>query len=147
MNSFQIEQEISILAKSEKVFDRLVNDVGSWWNHSFIDNPKAIILEAKIGGRFYEDFGEGDGALYSTVVQIVKNKKLVLQGSMGMSGAVFGNIIIDLQELSGSTILKLSHHAYGDVTEEHKKSYSAGWQALLGTRLKALVETGACGAS
>ena len=142
MNSFQIEQEIVIKAKAEKVYQRLINDVAPWRDQAFSDAPKAVVLEPKVGGRFYEDFGDGDGALYCTVVHIVKNKKIVLQGAMGMRGAVFGNIALDLEEQDGATTLKLSHHAFGEVTDEHKKNYSGGWQALLGTRLKSLVENG-----
>lgn len=142
MNSFQIEQEIKINAKPEKVFARLTNDVTPWWDHSFNENPKAVILEPKVGGRFYEDFGNDGGALYCIVTFLEKNKKLAMQGSMGMRGAVFGNIVFELEAQGDATVLKLSHHAFGDVTDEHKKNYSSGWQQLLGQRLKSLVETG-----
>jgi uncharacterized protein YndB with AHSA1/START domain len=144
MNSFQIEQEILINAPAAKVFQRLVGDVAPWWDHGFSESPKAIVLEPKVGGRFYEEFGgaEGDGALYCTVMQVETGKKLVLQGPMGMRGAVFGNIAFELVEKGGATTLKLSHHAIGEVTEEHKKNYTSGWRELLGTRLKNLVETG-----
>ncbi|MCX6118862.1 MAG: SRPBCC domain-containing protein [Proteobacteria bacterium] len=142
MNSFQIEQEIKINANPEKVFAHLTNDVSSWWDHGFIQNPKAIILEPKIGGRFYEDHGNGNGALYCTVIYVEANKKLVMQGSMGMRGAVFGNISFELTVQGDSTLLNLSHRAFGDVSDEHKSMYSKGWQDLLGKRLKTLVEKG-----
>ncbi len=142
MNSFQIEQEIKINAKPEKVYTQLTNDVSAWWDHSFIDNPKAVVLEPKVGGRFYEDHGNGQGALYCTVTLVETNKKLVLQGAMGMRGAVFGNISFELEEQSDATLLRLSHRAFGDVTDDHKASYSKGWQDLLGKRLKNLTERG-----
>jgi len=142
VNSFQIDQEIKIKASADKVFAHLTGDVSPWWDHSFSEKPKAIVLEPKVGGRFFEDFGNGNGVIYCTVMHIVKNKKLVLQGAMGMAGAVFGNISFDLDEQDGATVLKLSHHAFGEVTEDHKKNYAGGWQALLGARLKGLIETG-----
>ncbi|MCX6126385.1 MAG: SRPBCC domain-containing protein [Proteobacteria bacterium] len=142
MNSFRIEQAIEINAKPEKVFAQLTNDVSSWWDHSFLDNPKAVVLEPKIGGRFYEDHGNGNGALYCTVIFVETNKNLVMQGAMGMRGAVFGNISFELEEQGVATLLKLSHCAFGDVNEDHKASYSKGWQDLLGRRLKDLVEQG-----
>ncbi len=71
-----------------------------------------------------------------------KNKKLVMQGAMGMQGAVFGNIAFELLGDGKSTILKLAHHAFGDISDDHKKNYTAGWQSLLGVRLKGLIEGG-----
>ncbi len=142
MNSFQINQEIKINASPEKVFAHLTNDITAWWDHGFSENPKAIILEPKFGGRFYEDMGNGDGVIYCNVMHVVKNKKLVMQGAMGMQGAVFGNIAFELLGDGKSTILKLAHHAFGDISDDHKKNYTAGWQSLLGVRLKGLVEGG-----
>ena len=142
MNNFRIEQEIKINAKPAKVFERLTGDVSPWWDHSFSEAPKAVVLEAKLGGRFYEDFGDGNGAIYCTVMQLEKDAKLVLVGQMGMGGAVYGNITFELVADGAATVLKLSHSAIGDVTDEHKKNYSQGWQDLLGKRLKSLVETG-----
>ncbi len=142
MNSFQINQEITINATPDKVFAHLTNDVTAWWDHGFSEHPKAIILEPKFGGRFYEDFGDGDGVIYCFVQHVVKNKRLVMQGAMGMPGAVFGNISFELSAEETGTVLKLAHHAFGDITDDHKKNYSAGWQKLLGTRLKSVVETG-----
>ena len=142
MNSFQINQEIKINASPEKVFAHLTNDITAWWDHGFSENPKAIILEPKFGGRFYEDMGDGNGVIYCHVMHVVKNKTLIMQGAMGMPGAVFGNIAFELVTEGSATILKLSHHAFGEISEDHKKNYTSGWNNLLGARLKSLIESG-----
>ncbi|MDQ2717271.1 MAG: hypothetical protein M3Z08_20405 [Chloroflexota bacterium] len=40
------------------------------------------------------------------------------------------------------TLVKLSHRAIGEVGERQQRGYAAGWQDLLGMRLKAYVEQG-----
>ena len=142
MNSFSVEQEIFIKKTPKDVFEGMTNDVSSWWDHSFTETPKAIILEPKLGGRFYEDFGNGNGVIYCTVTHFIKNKKITLQGPMGMQGAVFVNINFELDEKDGSTILKLSHQAFVEISDYKKKNYSKGWIELLEGRLKKIVETG-----
>ncbi len=143
MNEFKIEQEITIGADTKTVFDHLTNDVSQWWDHSFSESPKSITLEPKVGGKFWEDFGDGNGALYCTIMQIEQNRKIVMQGPMGMPGAVLGSITFELSGEDNQTTLRLSHRAFGDVTDEHKQKYSKGWVALLEGRLKTLVENGA----
>jgi hypothetical protein len=41
-----------------------------------------------------------------------------------------------------STLLKLSHQAIGQLGQDTQANYNAGWQDLLGVRLKAFVEKG-----
>jgi hypothetical protein len=125
------------------VFDALTTNIGAWWSHHFAAQPRAIVLEPVIGGRFYEDFGDGsDGALYGTVTFVKRGERLTLSGPMGMSGAVAGVISFHLTAAEDSTALRLSHQVAGVVDEETRLSYTAGWQDLLGTRLKAFVERG-----
>lgn len=143
MNVIKIEQDVFIAANREKVFSHLTGDVTSWWDHSFHPSPQKIVLEPELGGKFFEDMGDGDGAIYCHVTYLKKNEKLVMQGPMGMSGAVIGTVSWTLEEADGGTNLHLSHHVAGDVNEDTRLSYSGGWEMLLGQRLKSLVETGA----
>ncbi|HEY6102006.1 MAG TPA: SRPBCC domain-containing protein, partial [bacterium] len=68
--------------------------------------------------------------------------RLRMSGSMGMSGAVAGVIDIRLTPQGTSTVLRLSHRAVGEVTEETRTGYRDGWKVLLTERLKAYVERG-----
>ncbi len=140
-----IEQEILIEASRKKVFDALTRDVGAWWGKPYVssDTSKALVIEAHVGGRFYEDYGDGDGELWGMVTQVKRGERLEITGACGMSGLVHGKFEFDLVEKgSTATLLKLSHRGMGDVGDERKAMYDAGWRDLLGTRLKAFVETG-----
>jgi len=139
-NEFQIEQELLINAEPEAVFDALTAKVGEWWTHTFSDSPRAVRLEPQVGGRFYEEFGDGGGALYATITQIWPGKGLAFTGPMGMLGPVVNFIRFDLEPHEGSTVVKLSHHAIGKVDDEIRQNYDSGWKAILSKGLKTYLE-------
>jgi DNA-binding transcriptional ArsR family regulator/uncharacterized protein YndB with AHSA1/START domain len=140
MDNMLVEQEVLIKDTPAKVFEAMTNDVSSWWHHRTRDDSKGVYLEPSVGGRFYEDYdGSGSGALYCTVTHVDPAKELYLSGPMGMVDPVIGNIKFLYEESGGGTLLKLSHHAIGEIGEERMKGYNQGWEELL-QRLKGLIE-------
>jgi uncharacterized protein YndB with AHSA1/START domain len=79
--------EYEIAAPVDRVFTAITEEIGKWWTHSFRAEKK-VVLEAHVGGRFYEDWGNGTGALYATVTYLEPGCKMCLTGPMGMSGVV-----------------------------------------------------------
>jgi DNA-binding transcriptional ArsR family regulator/uncharacterized protein YndB with AHSA1/START domain len=141
MNRVEMEQEVLVGAEPERVFDALTTRVGDWWTHTFSDSPKAVRLEPQIGGRFFEEYGDVDGGvLYATVTHLKRGQHLELAGPMGMQGVVMGLTRFDLEARDGSTLVKLSHQAIGDVDEAMEQSYAAGWKAILEKQLKGYLE-------
>jgi uncharacterized protein YndB with AHSA1/START domain len=138
----EIEQEVTIQAPPERVFDALTNEVGAWWTHSFDDAPRAILMEPRVGGRFHEVWGDEEGALYATVTSLRRPSQLRLAGPFGMRRPVQAVIAFDLEPRDDgrATLLRLSHRAIGDLDEETHQQYDTGWRALLGTSLKSHVE-------
>ncbi len=98
VGSMHIEQEVTIEASPERVFDALTNELSAWWGAPYLvsDAAKALILEPRIGGRFYEDWGDGQGAQWATVTSIKRNEVLELTGPIGMSGVVQGVVCFEL---------------------------------------------------
>ncbi|MEK7357838.1 MAG: hypothetical protein AAB250_15415, partial [Bdellovibrionota bacterium] len=98
-----------------------------------------------LGGLFYEDWGNGDGAIWGTVTRWKKNHSFEFTGRCGMSGAVHGIICFSLDAKGpSSTILKLEHDAIGQLSEKTLGGYTYGWNDLLEKRLKSYVENGVC---
>jgi len=142
---FHIEQEVTIDAPPERVFDAITKDVAAWWGEPHMydeERARDIRLEPILGGDFYEDWGNGEGAAYATVTLLRRPERLRMTGGMGMSGAVAGVIDIRLTPQGKSTIVRLSHRAVGEVTAETRAGYDNGWKVLLSERLKAFVERG-----
>jgi DNA-binding transcriptional ArsR family regulator/uncharacterized protein YndB with AHSA1/START domain len=141
MSEMQIEQDITILAPPERVFDALTHEVAAWYTDPYL-NPKtkSVAIEPRVGGRFFEDWGDGQGVLLATVATFNRPSELRLLGPMGMRGPVTGDIVFRLEETDGGTLLQLSHQALGQLEEGQAEAYDVGWNDLLGTRLKAHVE-------
>jgi uncharacterized protein YndB with AHSA1/START domain/DNA-binding transcriptional ArsR family regulator len=138
----QIEQEATIAAPPDRVFAALV-EPDAWWHLRYARAPARIVFEPVLGGHFYQQFdGEHTGVLWAVVTWFEPGKRLVLSGTLDMSGAVAGTATFDLDPRGGGTVLRLRHEAVGPIAAETHASYTAGWKALLGERLKAYVERG-----
>jgi DNA-binding transcriptional ArsR family regulator/uncharacterized protein YndB with AHSA1/START domain len=123
-----VQQEVVVAASREQVFDALCR-MGEWWPHSFREGS-SVHLEPRVGGRFWEDWGSGDGALYATVTGIRRPERLACSGPMGLSGPVAGVFAMDLEERPDGTLVRLSHQVAGPVDDEARSSYESGWVAV-----------------
>jgi aryl-alcohol dehydrogenase-like predicted oxidoreductase len=57
------------------VFTALTEEIGQRWTHSFKEKHR-VILESKVGGRFYEQWDGQAGALYAVVTYLDPPVKL-----------------------------------------------------------------------
>jgi uncharacterized protein YndB with AHSA1/START domain len=144
VGSLHIEQEVTLAAPPARVYQALTDEVSAWWGAPYLIGGRArsLRLEARLGGRFYQEWDAGDGALWAVVSSLRRGEHLELTGPMGMSGSVQGRVRLELHPEGQGTRLTLSHRAIGDVDDQTRASYTKGWTDLLGTRLKAFVEKG-----
>ena len=123
--TLEVEQEVVVAAPREKVFEAVCR-MGEWWPHTFREGA-AVHLEPRVGGRFWEDWGDGDGALYATVTRIRRPELLTCNGPMGMGTPVTGVWSLALSEADAGTLVRLSHHAVGPIDDETRTAYEHGW--------------------
>jgi DNA-binding transcriptional ArsR family regulator/uncharacterized protein YndB with AHSA1/START domain len=128
MGSMEVEVEVTIEAPREQVFDALVNHVGDWWGHTVEDGK--VVLEPWVGGRFFEESGDGEGFFFGKVTALKAPELLRITGPYGMTGAVVGVAETRLRADGKRTVVEVTHRAWGDVDEAAQKSYSEGWRAL-----------------
>jgi hypothetical protein len=141
---FRIDYEVFIKAPVERTFKALIEDVASYWSHTWSENPHSIVLEPRIGGRFYEQFDEsGSGVLYGTVEMILPPWRLRYSGNVGMLKAVHFIFDIELCAQDGGTLLKETTLAAGDVSEKMIANMLKGSEDVYGVNLKRLLEGGA----
>jgi uncharacterized protein YndB with AHSA1/START domain len=64
-----IELEIPIEAPIERVWKALVAETAKWWRRDFYtsNEAKRFVIEPVLGGRMYEDWGDGAGVVWATV--------------------------------------------------------------------------------
>lgn len=142
IRTMQVEIEVMIGASPETVFDALTAKIGSWWTFTF-RSPSSVLLEPWAGGRFLERWEDGGGVHYATVTRVKPGVLLVMDGAMGMSEPVRGEIVLTLVGISGGTQVTLTHRASGEIDEGTEALYRRGWDVLLGGCLKRFAETGA----
>lgn len=143
IDSFQIEQELSLAAPRDKVWQALTQNVDDWWSFRAVtEGAGRLTLSAKPGGHF-EEVSEDGSALWGVVTYIKKGEKLQLSGALGITSRPVNSLYtFDLEDANGGTLLKLSHECYGRELDELAEKYEHGWQLLLGKYLKTYVEEG-----
>jgi DNA-binding transcriptional ArsR family regulator/uncharacterized protein YndB with AHSA1/START domain len=123
--TLDVANEVRIAAPREQVFDAVLR-MGEWWPHRFRDGS-GVVVEPRVGGRFYEDWAGEEGALYGTVTTLSRPSTFVVTGPMGMGGPVVGVFAFELAEDGDETVLSCTHRAFGDIDEETRQGYTAGW--------------------
>ena len=135
--SIDMEAEVTIDAPPEQVWRSLTDGIGEWWPHSFADATARIVLEPRIGGRFFECFdtdgvdADGAGALYALVTYIEPNRTLRISGSMGMWGARQYVKTYRLEPTDRGTVVRTTASMLGDIPDDMLESYRSGGEAVL----------------
>lgn len=139
-----IEVEIEIDAPRERVWRAFCDQTQSWWHDDFKTDPRSrgAILDARLGGHLYEDYGDGDGLIWMTVTGLKKGERIDLVGhsSAEWGGPSTGYHSFTFTEEGDRTRLRLSESYHGKVDESGAKSLEDGWKLLLGSGLKSYVE-------
>jgi len=139
--TIDIALDIEIAGAPAKVFAAMTTDVGGWWGHPFVTARAAsLALDLGLGGLLTERWENG-GHVIASVTGWAQDEHLALTGSFHM-GVGIGVATFDLVESGVGTLLRFSFRAIGLVDPEAADAMTHGWAELVGTRLKALVETG-----
>jgi uncharacterized protein YndB with AHSA1/START domain len=126
--AFEVHAEIEIDAPRDVVWRSLIEDVGSWWPHSFEDGK--ISLEPWVGGRFMEEW-DGGGALYAVVTHLIAETRITTSGQMGMPGARQYVKTFELESVGDRTVVRTTASTLGDISDERRENYRQGGLALL----------------
>lgn len=140
----QIELEIPIQAKPSRVWQALMEETSRWWHKDFYTSPsaKGFIIEDRLGGRVYEDWGDGSGQMWYSVIGIHPPHMLMLQGLLtsAFGGPAITILQLDLRASGKTTVLRLSDTIFGQVGDEKSSQTREGWLMLFDGGLRAYVE-------
>ncbi len=119
----RIETELRFRATPERVYEVLVERSSEWFPTTYgEERVKAIVLEPRIGGAYYEDWGEGRGHLYGTVTRYDPPFQLHFRGRLDL-----GTILdteYTLEPAGDDTIVRVSKVAVGPFTDEEAAGIS-----------------------
>jgi DNA-binding transcriptional ArsR family regulator/uncharacterized protein YndB with AHSA1/START domain len=139
--TIDVALDIEIAGTPAAVFAALTKDIGGWWGYpSVTARATSLALDPRLGGLFTERWDNG-GHVIASVTGWAQDEHLALTGSFHM-GVGIGVAAFDLAESGEGTLLRFSFRAIGVVDAALAEGLSRGWAELVGTRLKALVETG-----
>lgn len=140
--------EVPMAASPERVWKALTAEMGQWWPAGFLSSTKAkgMVLEPHIGGRVYEDWGDGpaSGLLWYTVIGIEVGRELRLSGELtpDWGGPARLSTRWTLSEVDGKTVVRLEEVISGRFTAGTPAKMTEGWNTILNDHLRVHVEGG-----
>jgi len=140
-----LQMQVIIEASATTVWRALVDNIGDWWPAEFYtggdSSQRRFRIEPTPGGRMFEDWGDGNGTLWGTVVAVDPARKLQIHGVIfpdyGGPNHNFGTWL--LEEGDGSTTMTYSEAIVGRVSDAGLKEKDKGWTFLWAT-MKAHIE-------
>jgi DNA-binding transcriptional ArsR family regulator len=121
IRTVRIETELRFRASPERIFRALTEESLEWFpTTSGEERVKAVVVEPRVGGAHYEDWGDGAGHLYGHVTVYDRPYRL------GLRGRVFAGSILDtayeIEPDGEETVLRMSKVAVGPMTDEQADS-------------------------
>jgi DNA-binding transcriptional ArsR family regulator len=138
----QVELEILIQAPRERVWRALLEETTFWWPKDFYTSEKTqgFHIEAKLGGRMYEDYSDGAGVIWYEIFAFNPPQALDLRGYLAIPyGPALSLLHLELTPSGRQTILRLSDSTMGTAKDD-AKTKADGWKQLFEGGLKRYVE-------
>lgn len=135
--------DVEINAPKEKVWNLLSND-SSWFPNTYQSNPntKGFVMEQKVGGMFYEDYGNGNGKLMGMVVGLDAPNKVQIQGPVttDFGGPATHMFTMELVETATGCTFKFDDALFGAFPDELVEGRQDAFKELFGVHLKKAAE-------
>lgn len=149
LSAVEIVTEVRIAAARDTVWDVLVQEPAPWWHAAYFTDPRGpkqggFHIEARLGGRMYEDWGQGNGLVWGTVIGLDRGRFLQIVGdsSPAWGGPSRNFQTYRLEDDGRATKLRFENAIFGRVDEGTLRSLDEGWRFLLEQSLKRWCETG-----
>jgi hypothetical protein len=134
--------ELRLERPRDHVFEAFIQSE-KWFQVSYgEDRLQRIVLERRVGGQIYEDWGDGRGVLYSTIAWWDPPEGYATVSSMLGDGITL-NHRYELEEDGDATILRHRFSAFGPISDEMAAGIE--WHGSLSTfedQIRAWVERG-----
>ncbi len=141
-----IQQELRINAPRATVWQALTRDIGRWWPAKFYVGkaPVRFALEPQVGGRVFEDWGDGEGSLWGTVATVRVGELLQWTADLpaDYGGPARNMTTFRLNDDGEGTRLQFRDTLFGELSEEFGEQLTQGWGFLLRQCLQPWAETG-----
>ncbi len=127
-SSLDLRADVTLATGRRRVFDALLH-IGSWWPHR-VHGGASIVLEPRVGGRFFENCEDGNGVLLGHVARMIMPSDLAIEGSFGIDAPVTALWRIRLESV-GHQQTELSGRlaAFGAIDDEQRAKATSEWSS------------------
>jgi DNA-binding transcriptional ArsR family regulator len=117
VRSVRVSCELHIDASAPRVFDVMTRRAFEWYPHSYGgDRTRAVVLEPELGGRLYEDWGNGMGHLYGHVTAWDPPQAWSTRGRLSAGTTLDSSY--DLTPNGTGVVVRVSKVAVGPLSDE-----------------------------
>jgi len=142
----EVVAEARVAAPPARVWRAIAEEIGRWWPAGFLSSTEAkrMVLEPRVGGRVYEDRGDGDasGLLWYTVIGLEPGREIRLSGELtpDWGGPARLSTRWTLKPDGDGTLVRLEEVISGRFAPETPAKMTEGWNTILGGHLRPFVE-------
>ncbi len=138
----ELQSELRVKATPERVWKAITHEQMDWYPYNYGGaRLKRIVTEAGVGGRTYEDWGDGAGILYNTITYWDPPKTIGTRGFL--QPAIVLEQWMTLEADGDETVIKASTVTFGPITDEMAEGIKThGDLSLFEDNLRAWVERG-----
>jgi len=144
VQSYQVSFETVVPAPRARAWAALTAEVADWWPRHFFNHPDPVgfVVEGGIGGRVYEDWGDGAGYLFGTVVVWVPERRMTWACELypDWTGPGRSYVTFELEEAEGGALVRVTDAGYCIAAPQAADGLGRGWGELVGYHFRGYVE-------
>jgi uncharacterized protein YndB with AHSA1/START domain len=146
-----IIRTVQVKAPPPRAFELFTRHMGKWWGKGIGKNPPVdVIIEPRVGGRWYERDADGNEAHWGKVLAWQPPGRLLLAWQITCEWGYDPQLLTELEltfaaSADGGTLVTLEHRnleRFGTDAARHVERLNGGWPTKLATFV-AFADTGA----
>jgi DNA-binding transcriptional ArsR family regulator len=117
VRTVRLAYELRIRASAQRVFEVMTRQSLDWFPHTYGgDRVQRVVLEPRVGGQHYEDWGDGRGHLYGQVTAFDPPLAWATRGRL--SPGTILDTEYELTEEAGTVTVRVAKVAVGPISDE-----------------------------
>lgn len=140
----RLENELRFAAPPERVFSALTDpdEVLKWFPHTYGEGRvKRVVLEPRVGGAQYEDWGDGAGYFYGHVTEWDPPRRYAVRSRL--HAGTLMDTLAAIEQVEGGAVLRSSRVIVGPITDEQERGIRThGDLSLFEGAIRKVVEGG-----
>ena len=117
IRTIRLENELRFHATPDRVWEAITERSLEWFPHTYgQEKVKRLVWQQRVGGLHYEDWGQGAGHVYGSVVECERPRLMVVRGRLDMGSIL--DTQYEIEQDGDESVLRVSKVAVGPFTEE-----------------------------